>query len=453
MKNTYKLEFKLFFGSTSAWIGILVLLVTGFAGLYFGNTFIDKQKEAIEKAAVLQQKNTQNNVEHFGNDIGLFFFHNKFSMANVPQPWAAFANGQRDVNPYLISATMLALEGQIYDTEITNPVSLLFGNMDLSFVFIYLFPLVIIALVYNLIAEERESGIWPLLKSQTNQLSKLIWKKFMVRTVAIYLTSIILLLASVLYLHLPTDQNLLAVTVFIWLYLAFWFAVSFFVISLSKSSSYNASVLVALWVLLCVVLPASLNLVLTQKYSVPEALQNVINQREGYHEKWDMPKEVTMKPFFEHYPQLQHYPFPADKTFSWFWYYGMQQMGDDQAVESRKAVAQKLKLRQHFTSIAALFLPTIQTQLGINEVAGTDLNAHIAFQVAYRSFHEKTRLQFYPAIFLENGIETTKVSSTKLEAFTPGTTKDWTRLVSLSLLTILFLALTLRNLREIQIVK
>ena len=242
MKNTYNLEFKLFFRSTSAWIGILVLLVTGFAGLYFGKTFIDKQNRAIEKAAVLQQKNTQNNVKHFGNDIGLFFFHNKFSMANVPQPWAAFANGQRDVNPYLISATMLALEGQLYDTEISNPVSLLFGNMDLSFVFIYLFPLVIIALVYNLIAEERESGIWPLLKSQTNQLSKLIWKKFMVRMVTIYLTSIVLFLAALIFLHLPIDQNLFAVTAITWLYLAFWFAVSFFVVSLSKSSSYNASV-------------------------------------------------------------------------------------------------------------------------------------------------------------------------------------------------------------------
>jgi len=453
MKNTYKLEFKLFLRSASAWIGILVLLITGFAGLYFGKTFIDKQNQAIEKAAVLQQKNTQNNVEHFGKDIGLFFFHNKFSMANVPQPWAAFANGQRDVNPYLISATMLALEGQIYDTEITNPVSLLFGNMDLSFVFIYLFPLVIIALVYNLIAEERESGIWPLLKSQTNQLSKLIWKKLMVRTVAIYSTSIVLFLAAILYLHLPIDQNLLAVTVINWLYLAFWFAVSFFVISLSKSSNYNASILVALWVLLCVVLPASLNLVLSQKYSVPEALQNVINQREGYHEKWDMPKEVTMKPFFEHYPQLKQYPFPADKTFSWFWYYGMQQMGDDQALESRKAVAEKLKLRQHFTSIAALFLPTIQTQLGVNEVAGTDLNAHLAFQEAYRSFHEQTRLQFYPAIFLEHKIETTNVTKKKLVQFHSVSVQDWAKLVSLTVVILLLLIFTQRNMRKIQTTK
>lgn len=453
MKSTYNLEFKLFFRSTSAWIGIMVLLVTGFAGLYFGKTFIDRQNQAIEKAATLQQKNTRNNIAHFGEDIGLFFFHNKFAMASVPEPWAAFANGQRDVNPYVISATMLGLEGQLYDTEINNPVSLLFGNMDLSFVFIYLFPLVIIALVYNLISEDREAGIWPILKSQTNQLSALIWKKFAVRVAAIYFISLILFVAAIGYLHLPVDQNLLSVTVLIWLYLGFWFAVSFFVVTLSKSSSYNASVLVALWVLLCVMLPASLNLVLTQRYSVPEALQNVINQREGYHEKWDMPKAVTMKPFFAHYPQLKQYPFPADKTFSWFWYYGMQQMGDDQAIASRKAVAKKLDSRQYFTSIAALFVPTIQTQLGVNEVAGTDLNAHLLFQEAYRSFHERTRLRFYPAIFLENGIETTNVNTTKLEKFMPGSIKDWTRLLSLSLLTIVFLTLTWRNLRGIQIVK
>jgi len=160
-----------------------------------------------------------------------------------------------------------------------------------------------------------------------------------------------------------------------------------------------------------------------------------------------------MKPFFEHYPQLKQYPFPADKTFSWFWYYGMQQMGDDQAVESRKAVAKKLRSRQYFTSIAALFLPTIQTQLCINEVAGTDLNTHLAFQEAYRSFHEQTRLQFYPAIFLEHGIESTNVTSKKLAEFHSDSVQDWARMISLASLIILFLVLTKRKLGRIQTVK
>ncbi|RYD68931.1 MAG: DUF3526 domain-containing protein, partial [Sphingobacteriales bacterium] len=325
-------------------------------------------------------------------------------MANAPDQWAAFANGQRDINPYLISVTMLGLEGQLYDTDITNPVSMLLGNMDLSFVFIFLFPLVIIAFSYNLLSEQRENGIWPLLKSQTGQLLKVIWQKLAVRIIAVFAVALILLSAAIFYLQLPFDATLLAASNLIFLYLAFWFAASFLVISMGKSSSYNASALVSLWVVICIVVPASLNLFLSQKFPVPEALQNVINQREGYHEKWDMPKETTMEPFFEHYPQLKKYPFPKELTFSWYWYFGMQQMGDDQAAASKVAIDEKLASRQYFTNMMALFFPTIQTQLGINELAGSDLSTHLEFQQAVRKYHEQIRLNFYPAIFQNQDI-------------------------------------------------
>lgn len=448
-KNRYQLEFKLFFRSSSSWIGIFVLLITGFAGLYFGKTFIARQEAVIEKAAILQKKNTFKNIEHFGDDIGLLFFHNKFTLANAPDNWAAFANGQRDINPYLISVTMLGLEGQLYDTDINNPVSLLLGNMDLSFVFIFLFPLVIIAFTYNLLSEQKESGIWSLLRAQTNQSFQVIWQKFLVRVAVIFSVALLLLLAAMFYLALPQDVTFLSVTVLILLYLSFWFAVSFFFISLGKSSNFNASALIAVWVLLCIVIPASFNLFLTRKYPVPEALQNVINQREGYHEKWDMAKDVTMKPFFKHYPQLKKYPFPEKKTFSWYWYYAMQQMGDDQALASRLAIEKKLASRQDFTDIFTFFLPTIQTQLGLNKMAGSDLATHLEFQQAVRKYHEQIRLHFYPAIFLNRDVNDTDIKDYKLEKYNRQQIPHvWINMLSVSLLTMVMIGATALNLKR-----
>jgi ABC-2 type transport system permease protein len=448
-KSIYNLEFKLFFRNSSSWIGIIVLLITGFAGLYFGKTFIDNQQVVIEKAAMLQKKNTISNIDHFGKDIGLLFYHNKFSLANAPNAWAAFANGQRDINPYLISVTMLGLEGQIYDTDINNPVSLLLGNMDLSFVFIFLFPLVIIAFSYNLLSEQKESGVWSLLSAQTNQSFRVIWQKFLVRVAIIFSVASLLLFVAILYLHLPVDFIFFSITTLIMVYLAFWFAVSFFVISLANSSNFNASALVAVWVLICIVIPASLNLFLTRKYPIPEALQNVINQREGYHEKWDMAKEVTMKPFFEHYPELKQYPFPQEKTFSWFWYYAMQQMGDDQARASRRAIENKLAARQRFTNMLAFFFPTIQTQLGINNMAGSDLNAHLDFQQAVRKYHEQIRLHFYPGIFLNKAVDSTDIKDYKLEKYRPQQRPSvWVNLLSISILTIILIGTTAFNFKR-----
>ncbi|MEH3114536.1 DUF3526 domain-containing protein [Pedobacter terrae] len=448
-KNRYQLEFKLFFRSSSSWIGIFVLLITGFAALYFGKTFIAKQEAVIEKAAKLQKKNTLNNIDHFGEDIGLLFYHNKFTLANAPDHWAAFANGQRDINPYLISVTMLGLEGQLYDTDINNPVSLLLGNMDLSFIFIFLFPLVIIAFTYNLLSEQKESGIWSLLKAQTNQSFQVIWQKFLVRIVVIFSVALLLLFVAMLYLALPLNLTFLSVTALILLYLSFWFAVSFFLISLGKSSNFNASALIAVWVLICIVIPASFNLLLTRKYPIPEALQNVINQREGYLEKWDMAKDVTMKPFFKHYPELKKYPFPEKKTFSWYWYYAMQQMGDDQALLSRLAIEKKLASRQYFTNIVAFFFPTIQTQLGVNKIAGSDLDTHLEFQQAVRKYHEQIRLHFYPAIFLNQPVDDTDIRDYKLEKFNRQQFPAiWINMLSVSLITIIIIGATIFNLKR-----
>ncbi|TBO40710.1 DUF3526 domain-containing protein [Pedobacter kyonggii] len=448
-KSIYNPEFKLFFRNSSSWIGIIVLLITGFAGLYFGKTFINNQQAVIEKAAMLQKKNTLSNIDHFGKDIGLLFYHNKFSFANAPNAWAAFANGQRDINPYLISVTMLGLEGQIYDTDINNPVSLLLGNMDLSFVFIFLFPLVIIAFSYNLLSEQKESGVWSLLRAQTNQSFQVIWQKFLVRVAVIFSVALLLLFVAILYLHLPVDFIFFSITTLIIFYLAFWFAVSFFIISLAKSSNFNASALVAVWVLICIVIPASLNLFLTRKYPMPEALQNVINQREGNHEKWDMAKEVTMKPFFDHYPQLKQYPFPEEKTFSWFWYYAMQQMGDDQAIASRRAIENKLAARQRFTNTLAFFFPTIQTQLGINNMAGSDLNTHLDFQEAVRKYHEQIRLHFYPGIFLNKAVDSTDIKDYKLEKYSPQQIPSvWANLLSISILTVILIGTTVFNFKR-----
>jgi len=448
----YTLEFKLFFRNKSTWMGILVLLITGFASLYFGHTFIERQKNVIAKAASLQQENTKNNIHHFGDELGLLMFHNKFSVANIPNQWASFANGQRDVNPYLISVTILGLEGQIYDTDINNPVSLLMGNMDLSFVFIFLFPLIIIAFGYNIFSAERENGTWPLLRAQTDKPFILIWRKLLVRMITIFAVALILLASAILFLQLPLNLNLLSIAAILFLYLLFWFALVMLVVSFFKSSNFNASALVACWVLFCVVIPGALNLALSHFYPIPEALQNVVNQREGYHEKWDMEKDRSLKPFYNHYPQYKKYPFPEEKSFSWYWYFAMQQQGDDEAAGSKKSVSDKLDARASFTKIASYFVPSIQTQLFINNIAGSDLNQHLQFQQEVRRYHEELRLHFYPSIFQELDVTQSGIEKFGLKKYDQNTqSAQNASLFSMLLLTTCLALLATQNLKKLRV--
>jgi ABC-2 type transport system permease protein len=398
-KGLYQFEFALFCRSKAAWFGMLILLMSGVCSLYLGKTFISRQQQMIEKAAAIQEEHTSRNIQYFGKELGTLLYHNKYTIANKPDNWSAFSNGQRDINPYLISVSMLGLQGQMYDTDLNNPVTLLYGNIDLAFVFIFLFPLVIIAFTYNLLSAEQEAGVWRLLSAQTGQPLRILLRRLVVRIVAVFAVALMLIAFAFFYLHLSADLRLLYVVAIVTAYLLFWFALSFWVISLGKSSDFNIASLIACWVALNIMLPAFVNVMAGWKYPVPEALQTVVQQREGYHEKWDMDKKVTMDKFFAHYPQFRKYPFSEDEAFSWFWYYAMQQMGDDEAATGVAAMSAKLRQRQQFTNTAALMLPGIQATLRLNEVAGADMQHHLDFLQTLKDYHEKIRLYFYPILF------------------------------------------------------
>ena len=52
-------------------------------------------------------------------------------------------------------------------------------------------------------------------------------------------------------------------------------------------------------------IPGIANVIVNNSVPVPEAAETAIKQREGYHEKWDMPKKPTMEKFYAVYPQYR----------------------------------------------------------------------------------------------------------------------------------------------------
>ena len=65
--------------------------------------------------------------------------------------------------------------------ELENPQRLLSGRLDLAFVLIYLYPLLILAISYNLLSAEQEQGTLALLLSQPVSLRTVILAKVAVR--------------------------------------------------------------------------------------------------------------------------------------------------------------------------------------------------------------------------------------------------------------------------------
>jgi len=439
---------KNFMASRVVLIGLSIVLLAGLMGIYNGKRHLQRQQSNIEQTAHFQEEHIQRNVAFFNNDMGLLLYYLRFAYVNEANALNGLSIGQRDVNNSIQFINIRNLEAQKYDADLYNPVNLLAGNLDFGFVLLYLFPLLIIAVTYNLLSEEKEGGTWPLVSVQSQKPVAVLLQKLIIRALVIYALLLVLFAVAVPVLSIPVGAPFIATVMLSALYLLFWFAVCFWVVSWKKQSAVNAVSLLTVWVLLTFILPAAINNYIIAKYPVPEALATTIEQREGYHAKWDMDKGVTMEAFYAHYPQYRKYTLP-DKQFSWLWYYAMQQSGDDDAKEEVAEMKAKLRLRNASSSRIAQFIPTLHTQLRLNAFSQSDLANHLRFLDSTERFHEALRLHFYAKIF-----EEAEAKNENWRDFKPAFFKEtmqinwWETFLPLVLITGIFAVLCVLNFRR-----
>ncbi len=434
-----KLLFLNFIRAKGYTMAILVLWIASMLSLYIGKTFIDNHQKNIQKIAQAQQEHINRYVKFENKEMGLLLYYLKFGVVNEMPNLAGLSIGQRDINPSAMSVTIRNLEEQKYNTELHNPMYQLLGNMDFSFVLIYFFPLVIIAFCFNALSEEKESGIWKMLCSQTAKPYRVIFQKLVIRLVVIELLLLTILIIAQFYLNISFDIYWIIFGISAMLYVLFWFAFCAWIVSLQKNSNQNALLLLVSWVLLTIVLPAGANALITQTYPTQEAFETLVESRDGYHKKWDLEKEPTIQKFKAHYPQLANFEHPKDKDFSWFWYYAMQQMGDDEAQEAVKQFKNKLVSRQKMSQWIAYFLPTIHTQLIFNQIAQSDLHNQLQFWEALEQFHEQKKLHFYPKIFSDAPVLKENWQQWSIELYQTKPVINWTSILMPILTFIVFI--------------
>ncbi|AZA49850.1 DUF3526 domain-containing protein [Chryseobacterium carnipullorum] len=420
----YLLLFKNFIRSQSAYLGMLFLLLSGLVSIFVGRQFINKQKATIEHTAIYQREHIQRYTGYIEKDLGLLLYYLKFGLVNQTDHLNALSIGQRDVNPSIQNLTIRNLEGQKYDTDLQNPVSLLLGSLDLGFVIIFLFPLVIISYCYNLLSEEKEESTWILLSVQSPSPFRILYKKFVIRFAVIAGVLLFLIILAVPLLDLSINRALAGFFLVSLFYIIVWFAISFWVVSWNKSSRAGAARLLFFWIVLTVILPAVLNHFILSQYPLPEALDTAVEQREAYHEKWDTDQKPTLEKFYKHYPQFRSYGFPKE-SFNWLWYYAMQQMGDDESKIQSDQLKAKLWKREEMSRTLSYFVPGLHAQLQLNDLTGSGLADQLRFTKAAEHFHESKRLLFYPKIFANEPTGSINWKQFQLEYYNEKSKVNW----------------------------
>jgi ABC-2 type transport system permease protein len=329
-------------------------------------------------------------------------YYGKVVTAAPPPPLLGLCIGQSDLNPsYYLINTRPRHELMTFakTAEIENPLHLLIGNFDLSFVVVYLFPLLIIALSYNLISGEREAGTLALALSMPVSLRQLVMGKLALRVGLITALALLLSLAAFWLSESPVTAwpRLALWCALTLLYGLFWFALSLLIAARNTNSANNAVALTACWLGLVVIVPALVTLLANVIYPIPSRATMVQALRAAE-------REVAEA---QHQEQVVN-EFAAAYTGKF--------TGDIRAVIKQRAdvmtdytrrEAVNLRLaglerrfdeakarQQSFTRKAALLSPALLMQLLLSDVAGTNGERFERFAAEVAAFHQQWRDYF-----------------------------------------------------------
>lgn len=377
-------------------IALLLSVFSVWSGISETNTQLStierlQQKDAIDRANVLAKQSDYGSAAYYS-------FHLTYS---APSAMAFTAMGQRDIYPWKHRIRMLALEGQIYETDSDNPELSFLGRFDFAFLISVLLPLFVILLLHDLRSAEREAGRYDLLIATASKQQRLWLSRASVLCAALA-TALLLpfvIGAIIMQAQLVSTLQVIAVTlghILFWMLLTLWFTSS--KVAVKQSSAQIASVLLAVWLGVAVLMPVVSDIAIDEMVQSPNGGEIVLTQREAVNDAWDLPFADTWAPFIATHPQWKNNT-EMNSQFEWKWYYAFQQVGDQKAaalsIAYRDATLEKINLAQRFAYIS----PPMLAQKLLSSIAETDALAAMKYEQKVRDYHQALRLFYYPLLF------------------------------------------------------
>lgn len=379
---------------------LVVLLLCSFVlsafAIYSGLSEVNAQQQTIERLKVADQSDRAK-VQNKQTDPGMLAYYSFHLTYSQPSNLAFAALGERDIFPWKHRINLLALEGQIYESDAQNAELAQAGKIDFVFVISALAPLVIILLFHDLFANERTSGRHDLLVTTAKSYFALWGARITVRFIAVMVCLMLPFLVGA-FIAGATALDIVYVSLLCIAYLGFWTALSVWWGKKASSAPRVASSLIGMWVLFAFIIPILGDLAINKSVYSPKGGDIMLTQREAVNDAWDLPKSATMEPFIELYPALAPYT-RMSSEFEWKWYYAFQQMGDVKAAKLSKAYRDAAEKKYDLAGIVSWFSPPLLLQRSLTRAANTDSIAAYAYEQQIRDYHQQLREFYYPWLF------------------------------------------------------
>lgn len=387
---------------------VLLLVLVAYA-VHNGNAHFEQRKSELtelrlqrqvaleELKKVADQVANGENPDNYFNVSPIRVSISTGALATMePDPHSVLAIGQSDLYAQQFKISSRDDMALLSFTELSNPVQLLLGNFDLSFVVIYLLPLLVIAFSYNLFSAEKESGSLHLLAANPINLKVWLLQKTLIRLIIVSAIFMLALVASCLMYNLPLDAGVFKMLLSALIYMAFWFSLTYLLGSLGKSSEKNAVYAIGLWIVLVLIIPSAVSQTANSIYPTPSRAI-LINEVRMLKKEISEKQDEVLDQYLRDHPELV----ADNENASMFWknYFASQEMMEKSLEPLILDFDSKLKKQQGWVSRLRFLSPAIVVMDAYNETGATSTRHYASFKDQVVGFHMTWREHFLPFVF------------------------------------------------------
>lgn len=383
-----------------------------------GNTNVEKRKESITSALVEMDQQDELLLQRLdslkeGHELNLRPWQypdqptatgnfNPRVAAFYPSNLALISTGQSDLFIHYVKPTLNDDVISLSFAELTSPVRLLFGNFDISFVLIYLLPLIVIAFCYNILSIEKESGLLRLVASNPLNVQLWLFQKTLVRFITVALLIVGALCISLALNKVDFQPGAWKLLLSVILYASFWFALSFVVNLFGRSSEYNAITLLSLWMFLVLILPSTVSQIASELYPVPSRVM-LVNELRKEQAAADKEQDKILDDYLRAHPEMVVSRESDESTaYGWWQRYFASKDLVEQRIEPLMAdYDQKLLEQQMLVRKLRYLSPSVILQDVLSELAHTSTDHYLAYKESVFQFTKDWKSFFLPLVFAE----------------------------------------------------
>lgn len=392
---------------------IFLLLIAGSGALYYGHVVVQERKNTLAEihtndthrfdslvnklaaadTTTAEGKSTYKQLSH----PAVVQFQLKPAAVLPVEPLSMLSLGVSDIasSYHRLEVNWSYLHGE---EKINNPLKLLTGNIDLSFLLVYIFPLLLTGLSYNIMSREQEQGTLTLFLVQGGSGTILLMARGLIRWI-LFFTLFMLLAITAPLIQGDGWYELLFWGMITAAYTLFWCMLICLIAAFRKSSAFNIAAMITAWILLLILLPALFRLQAEEKKATTQAATVAAEQREQEWALWDMPKKALLDSFYSHHPRYRDaaaYDTSPASSRRLMAYYDMVTQRMDRFVANDEAIR---KQEQAGMAAGYFYNPAVYTQSLLNQVAHTDVADYSHYEDEVKAFHQQWKTYFFPFFF------------------------------------------------------